>query len=463
VVNLLTQAEETRSKALAQIHNQENALFISHEEVAERQLQTEQQYIQTLSGLRTEYKQLEGAEDKQAVSIAAIEAAAIANEKALETTIKYQKEYAAETERLKAEYKNISAEMGNEATFAESMAKEAERRAMQLERQRDTELAALETRYASIAAEKESGELTEEETAHRDMLTEAINKNYDAIASGLKKAEKEKLNFKDITTQIAQASVSTFTSITSAMSTIAQQQAQEAMAEVDRVLEKTTQRIEEQRNATMEAEGFIEAQWAENMQAQIDAAIEANDEVLQYQLERRKREMEINEEYDAKAKEAEETAKKEKANLEYEAAKSKYEADIANTIITRAMAIANAVNSDMQFGPAAPAMVPVLTALAATTTGTQPAVIKANPPKLKFADGGIVPSQPHANTDTIAAMVMPGEIILNRAQQENLAPQLESRPLVIQLTLDGRIISDTVINDYVNKGIVLIEARRGIR
>jgi hypothetical protein len=67
------------------------------------------------------------------------------------------------------------------------------------------------------------------------------------------------------------------------MSTIAQQEAQEAMEAVDRILEETTQRIEEQRNAALEAEGFIEAQRSENMQAQIDAAKEANDEVLQYQ------------------------------------------------------------------------------------------------------------------------------------------------------------------------------------
>jgi hypothetical protein len=450
------------------------------------------------------------------------------------------------------------------------MAKEAERRAMQLERQRDAELAALETRYAAIAAEKESGELTEEETAHRDMLTEAINKNYDAlkqlsdiqatsaaqqeiagyakeisdqykditrslaeqdimrdeslsdyekevalnnlarqaaldelkvrfaeleaqreggalteeeialrkeltaainknydeIASGIKKAE---INFKDITTQIAQASVSAFTSITSAMSTIAQQQAQEAMAEVDRVLEETTQRIEEQRKAALEAEGFIEAQRAENMQAQIDAAIEANDEVLQYQLERRQREMEINEKYDAQAKEAEEAAKKDKAKLEYDAAKTAWEMDLAAAWASFPLTVMNAIESGWKAGSlipvpgVAPALAATYAGLAGTAAGVQIAAIQKAEPKLKFADGGIVPGQPHANTDTIAAMLTPGEVILNRAQQETLAPQLESRPLVIQMTLDGRIISEAVINDYVNKGIVLIEARRGIR
>jgi hypothetical protein len=80
----------------------------------------------------------------------------------------------------------------------------------------------------------------------------------------------------------------------------------------------------------------------------------------------------------------------------------------------------------------------------------------------KFADGGIVPGQPHAHADTVAAMVMPGELILNRAQQETLAPQLGG-DLTVQINLDARRIGETVVNDYINKGIILIEARRGIR
>jgi hypothetical protein len=57
-------------------------------------------------------------------------------------------------------------------------------------------------------------------------------------------------------------------------------------------------------------------------QARIDAARAANAEAPQCHPERRKRELEINEKYGAEAKEAEETAKKDEANLEYEAAKT---------------------------------------------------------------------------------------------------------------------------------------------
>ncbi|MDR2050121.1 MAG: hypothetical protein LBP69_11785 [Treponema sp.] len=387
-VNLLTQAEETYRKTLAQIQNQERAGFISTEEAQARKLQAEQTYIQTFSGLRDEYHLLESEEDIQAANIAARITAHVAEAKAIETVIDYQKEYAAETERLRADYEKISAEMGNEATFAQLMASETARRTAELEKQRASELAALETRYAAIAAERESGELTEDEIAHRDMLTEAINKNYDAmrqlantqgvaaaqgkiveysreideqykditrelaeqqimrneslvdhekelalnelarnaalaeleaqfseleaqregagltaeeaalreeltrkinenydaVAGGIKAAEKETLNFKETAAQIAQAGVDAFSSISSAIVTITQQRAQDAMAEIDKTLEETRGKIEEERLAALEAEGFIEAQRAENMQAQIDAAIADNDEVLQYQL-----------------------------------------------------------------------------------------------------------------------------------------------------------------------------------
>jgi hypothetical protein len=566
--SLLAQAKEAYGKAMAQVQNQEKAGFIDAEGAMAKRLQAEQQYIQALSGLRNEYGQLEGVTDRQREDIAALEAAHIADAAALETVIAYQKEYAAETERLRAQYEGVTAEMGGQASLAEIMAEEAERRARELERQRDAELAALETRYAAIAAERESGELTEEETEHREALTDAINKNYDAlqklgkteavaaaqkgiagyageikdqydgilrdlaeqrimrdeslsdyekeialnqmardaaldeldarfgaleaqreglglteeeaalkkeltrqingnydaIRRGIKEAEKEGVNFKEVTLQIARASVNAFTSVTSAVATIAQNRAAEAMAEVDRVLGETQKHIEDARLEALEAEGFIEAQRAENMQAQIDAAIEANDEVLQYQLERRKREMEINEEYDAQAKAEQEKAEKEKAELEYKAARTKYEMDITNAIVTGAMAISNAIAAGWGAGfPMGPVLAGVFGTAAAVSTGAQLAVIRSNPPALKYATGGIVPGQTHAGTDTVAAMLTPGEVILNRAQQENLAPQLGGGPLTVVVNLDGRPIAETVIKDYVNRGLVLIEAKRGIR
>jgi hypothetical protein len=97
-------------------------------------------------------------------------------------------------------------------------------------------------------------------------------------------------------------------------------------------------------------------------------------------------------------------------------------------------------------------------------TGAQLAVIASNPPQMPaFADGGIVPGQPHGKADTVVGMLTEGELILNRAQQETLTPQLSERPLILQNIINGRTISEIVIRDYVNKGIVLIDTSRGTR
>jgi hypothetical protein len=671
-INLLTQAQEAYRATLAQIKNQEDAYFIDTSEAMSQRLAAEQQYVKTLSGLRTEYKQLGNVTEEQLAHISAEEAAHIANAKALQTVIDYQKQYTDETARLKAGYEQISAEMGNETTLASLMATEAEKRAAALEKQRDAELAALKTRYDAIAASRESGELTAEEINHRDMLTDAINKNYnalrqlsdteavtaaqqdileygkeirnqyqgilkditgeetiqnrlvalaleqtnqrkaqktlndlnreaaleevekyfdkiaaqresgeltaeetaererltaaidqnyeavkrlenqqavtatleeisasgkkideqykditrqlaeqeilrnetltdkekevalndlsrqaaldeleaqfdklkaqresgelteeeialydqlkgkinltyDAAKSGIKEAKKEAIDYKAVTLQIAEASVKAFTDITSAISTIAQQQAQAAMEEIDKALEQSKKSIEEAREAQLVEEGFMEAQRSEDMQAQIDAAREANDQVLEYQLRRRQREMEINEQYDAEVKAAEKKANKEKAEQEYKAAQTKYELDLTSAIVSGALAVAQAAVNTWPI-PAIPMM-----AAAGASTGAQIAVIAANPPKLKFATGGIVPGQPHSNTDTVPGWLTPGEVILNRAQQETLVPQLAQRPLIIQNNMDGRLVAEVVINDYVNKSIVIIDGSRGVR
>jgi hypothetical protein len=299
-----------------------------------------------------------------------------------------------------------------------------------------------------------------------DTEREKILANFDAITEEMKRVQEEakKTSLFDskafkTSMQIGEIAVGAFSDISSAMTEITQKQAEDAMAEIDRKLKEKMEDIEDLRTQALEAAGFIEATTSESMQAQIDAAKEANDEVLQYQLERRQEEMAINEKYDAEAKAAEEQATHDKLMLEYEAAMAKYEMDFTNAIIQGALAITNAL-ATKPFIPVGIAA----GAAAGVATGAQIAVIKENKPKLpKFADGGIVPGQPHGNVDTVMSMLTPGEVILNQAQQETLAPQLESRPLIIQQIMDGRKISEAVVNDYINKGIILIEARRGIR
>jgi hypothetical protein len=212
----------------------------------------------------------------------------------------------------------------------------------------------------------------------------------------------------------------------------------------------------------------MEAQRAEDLQAQIDAAKEAGDEILQYQLERRQREMEINEEYDAQKKAAEDKARKEKAEEDFKAAKVAWSMQLAVALINLPMAVMSAIKAGWEAGSLipVPGVAPVLAAtyagLAGAAAGAQVAAIREAEPKLKFADGGIVPGQVHGKADTVAAMVSPGEVILNRAQQEALVPQLAG-DLTVEIILDGKRIGETVIEHYVNKGRILIDASRGIR
>ena len=57
--------------------------------------------------------------------------------------------------------------------------------------------------------------------------------------------------------------------------------------------------------------------------------------------------------------------------------------------------------------------------------------------KLKFADGGIVPG--YGNTDSVPAMLTPGEVILNASQQEGLVNQLNG----INVNINGNVIGTT--------------------
>jgi hypothetical protein len=248
-------------------------------------------------------------------------------------------------------------------------------------------------------------------------------------------------------------------------------EAQKSMDEIDRILEEKNKKIEDDRTAALEAAGFIEAASSESMQAQIDAAIEANDEILQYQLERRREEMRINEEYDEQARQAEEKAANEKAEIEHKAALKSWEMQIALAVAQIPLTILDAIAS----GWATPAPVggPWLAAayagLAAAAAGVQLKALEAAKP-VKFETGGIVPGNSYSG-DRIAGLLNSREMVLTLDDQKELLglirdpaqQQGEARTLTVQTVLDGRVIAESTVDDYINKGIVLIDARRGIR
>jgi hypothetical protein len=71
----------------------------------------------------------------------------------------------------------------------------------------------------------------------------------------------------------------------------------------------------------------------------------------------------------------------------------------------------------------------------------------------KFADGGIVPG--YGNTDSVPAMLTPGEVILNASQQEGLVNQLNG----INININGNVIGTT---EFVRETLVP-EIQKAIR
>jgi hypothetical protein len=244
--------------------------------------------------------------------------------------------------------------------------------------------------------------------------------------------------------------------------------AEEAMAKIDADLEAKKQEIEKAREAELRKKGLLEAKTAEDMQAKVDAAEEAGDEILKAELERKQKEMEVNEKFDAQQVQAEYDAEVAKANLKYEADKAKYQMDIANASVAMAQAIMNAVNSGMQFGPAAVAMVPILTAMAAAQGAVQIAAITSRPPKKAtipppaFADGGFVPGNPR-DGDVQQILATAGERVQTAEDVQNELRTLEGgggKEIILYATfkLDTETIGKAVFN-FANHHGAMLEAR----
>ena len=67
---------------------------------------------------------------------------------------------------------------------------------------------------------------------------------------------------------------------------------------------------------------------------------------------------------------------------------------------------------------------------------------KAGVRAIKFADGGIVPGT--GDTDSVPAMLTPGEVILNAAQQENLVGGMGSS---ITVNIQGGIVDESYVSN----------------
>jgi len=254
---------------------------------------------------------------------------------------------------------------------------------------------------------------------------------------------------------VGDAAINAFANIADAALEVSRKHAEEQIAGIEKALKEMLDLLEEAREAELEQKGFIEAQSEEEFDKQIERAKEAGDEVLQYHLNRRKEELAINKEYDAKVKEQEEKAAREKADIEFELAKQEHALQIIQAANAAVMAVMQALAS------AKPPINFILAGLVGGAASVQIGLLTANPPKPPhFADGGIVPGR-KSDGDVQHIVATAGEVILNEAQQKTVAGKLEGRSytqLTVIMQMDGREVAQVAADVY-GSGRVTIPIR----
>lgn len=174
--------------------------------------------------------------------------------------------------------------------------------------------------------------------------------------------------------------------------------------------EKNIARINAERDAALEAAGVAEDTAVETAQKEYDEAVKAGDAKTIEEKKQLLTRAKINEEYDKKV-----------AKAEYEGALTAWELQRQLAVVQAAVTILNAISAGSKFGLIGMA---TFGAAAAIAAGIQVAAIQAaKPTPPKFANGGIVPGSSFTG-DNVLARVNSGEVILNAAQQNNLAGQL---------------------------------------
>lgn len=347
-----------------------------------------------------------------------------------------------EIERLKASANGAKSEKEKNAYLEEAIQLEAEL----ITRQREREAAALVVSEKYVAA---SAYEKEKILADFDELTKAkINalKNPpkpEALEFGTKEA-----------LAIADGALQAFTMISNAVMDSTNKKMQDQLDEIDARLEAEYEKIEELRQRELEDAGFAEATTEEGLNKQIEEAKRVGDEVLQYQLSRKKQEKAINDKYDKQKEQAEKDAANQKAQLEYDAAMTAWGLSISQGIANSALAVVKAWT-------AGPVVGGIMAGITAAMTLIQTGIILANPPPppKKFASGGIVPGSSYSG-DQVPILANSGELIMNEAQQDTIAGKLtgatQTITIVVPVTLDGQVVTEVVATHLNNQGSMLM-------
>jgi len=196
--------------------------------------------------------------------------------------------------------------------------------------------------------------------------------------------------------------------------------------------------------------GLLEKTALEKAQDKINAAIATGDAIALVEAQDAYDRLVIQQDYDAQRAILEDASAKRMADLKYKADLSAWAANSIQAISSSALAIIEAYTTP-GVGIAAGVAMSALTAL-------QLATIAMNRPKPpEFANGGVIPGSSYKG-DSTPVLANAGEVILNQAQQENVANQLgNDQPISITVNsiLDGKVVATNSAKYYRNGQVKL--------
>jgi hypothetical protein len=307
----------------------------------------------------------------------------------------------------------------------------------------------------------------------------------------LKKEMKEGFDFNRLAANISQG-LGYFESAASSVLSITQIMAEDQIKVIENLLEQqqelidaqyeaTMERLEEERQAALEAAGFVQAVTEEGLEASLEAAIGSGDEAIIYREKRRQEELAINKKYDKleadaekkkndDLKAAEEKASREIANINYRQALADWTIKLAMAPAQIASAILEGFAQAGPFGGIAGAV--IMGVVGALQTAALLAAMP-KPPALAgggvvglpqtysggYANGGIVEANTPRGVDAVDATLANREVILNDDQQANLFRMIAAgqtdggvKTVIVQLVVDGQIWAEQMV-DLVNNGV----------
>ena len=259
------------------------------------------------------------------------------------------------------------------------------------------------------------GSLAEKARTYYDTLnampTGQLDKVSQSIGEALNNSESfsdvwDKMDFKEKTQFISDQFNQMGSAIGNVFSAVAEYVEASFQAQIDA--------LDNAMKAELEAAGIHEETATEKAEADLARAKESGDAEAILEAEKALKKAKIEEKY-----------QKKKAELEYQMEMARWKFSMASAAAAIPLAVMNALASGFQ----APwFMLPWFPIGMATLAGASSAVnlaavAKSKPEAPKFENGGIVGGQSYTG-DNVTARVNSGELILNKAQQNNLAGQM---------------------------------------